>query len=58
MCEQNLSLMVCRRAMFWQSLDPNKAVGIEGIDAKMLLHQISLTSLFSYSLENGELPRE
>ena len=46
-----------------KSLDPNKAVGTDGISAKTLRTVAagiseSLTSLFNASLRSGEMPRE
>ena len=46
-----------------RSLDPNKAVGSDEVSAKILRVAAagisgSLTSLFNYSLESGELPGE
>ena len=46
-----------------KSLDPNKAVGTDGISAKILRTVAagiseSLTSLFNASLRSGEMPRE
>ena len=45
------------------SLDPNKAVGVDGISAKLLRTAApgishSLTSLFNASLKCGKLPME
>lgn len=46
-----------------RNLDPNKAIGTEGISAKILRTTAagisrSLTSLFNASLRSGEIPKE
>ena len=51
------------RKMLLCSLDPNKAVGVDGISAKLLRTappgiSHSLTSLFNASLKHGKLPME